>query len=209
MWVEAASVGPEAGRAAAEAEARRCQEMHAPMFELLARHDAVRLGASPADHLARVALLAGSVEGNWPAPIEAELRGLAGGDGGMVARAAEQFAAMSAWLHATEAASRAAACFERAGDTAAARRLSARAGAMAEQCAGAVSPAQLRSVEPTGLTARELAVARLAAQGLSSKEIAGQLFVSVRTVDNHLGRVYAKLGVRNRKDLAARLGAGA
>ena len=51
------------------------------------------------------------------------------------------------------------------------------------------------------LTPRELEVARLAATGLSSAAIAERLFVSVRTVDHHLGHVYLKIGVKKRQDL--------
>jgi DNA-binding CsgD family transcriptional regulator len=48
-------------------------------------------------------------------------------------------------------------------------------------------------------------VAGLAAAGVPSKEIADQLFLSARTVDNHLLRVYQKLGVGGRTELAAAL----
>ncbi len=53
------------------------------------------------------------------------------------------------------------------------------------------------------LTAREAEIAALVAQGASRQEIADQLVVSVRTIDSHLRRVYRKLGVRGRDDLAA------
>ena len=45
-------------------------------------------------------------------------------------------------------------------------------------------------------------MAALARDGLSNKEIARQLFVTVHTVEVHLSRVYAKLGVRSRGQLA-------
>ena len=44
------------------------------------------------------------------------------------------------------------------------------------------------------------------AAGLSNKEVAGQLYLSVYTVQAHLTRAYAKLGVRSRAQLARRLG---
>jgi DNA-binding CsgD family transcriptional regulator len=44
-------------------------------------------------------------------------------------------------------------------------------------------------------------VANLAAQGLTSGQIARTLFLSTRTVDHHLASVYAKLGVHSRRDL--------
>ena len=51
------------------------------------------------------------------------------------------------------------------------------------------------------LTKTEERVARLAAEGLSNKEIASTLFVTVHTVEVHLSRVYAKLGIRSRSQL--------
>ena len=56
------------------------------------------------------------------------------------------------------------------------------------------------------LTAREREVIELAARGLTNREIGEQLFVSVRTVNTHLYRAYAKLGVNDRVQLAALLG---
>ncbi len=55
------------------------------------------------------------------------------------------------------------------------------------------------------LTEAEQRVAALAAEGLSNKEIANRLFVTVRTVEEHLKHVYAKLGIRSRTQLARRL----
>jgi DNA-binding CsgD family transcriptional regulator len=55
-----------------------------------------------------------------------------------------------------------------------------------------------------GLTPTEQRVADLVAEGRSNKEVAGELFVSVRTVEANLTRVYAKLGVRSRTELASR-----
>jgi len=44
-------------------------------------------------------------------------------------------------------------------------------------------------------------VARLAADGLAGRVIAGRLGLSLRTVNNHLSRAYAKLGISGRADL--------
>jgi non-specific serine/threonine protein kinase len=54
-----------------------------------------------------------------------------------------------------------------------------------------------------GLTERETEIARLVAAGKRSSEIAQQLFVSVRTVDNHLSAIYRKLGVKSRAHVVA------
>ena len=53
------------------------------------------------------------------------------------------------------------------------------------------------------LTNRERQVAELAAQGLSNREIADQLFITIKTVEFHLRQSYAKLGVKSRRDLLA------
>ena len=55
-----------------------------------------------------------------------------------------------------------------------------------------------RTSPPTGLTAREIEVLRLVAQGRSNREIAAELFIAEKTARNHVERVYAKLGVNNR-----------
>jgi DNA-binding CsgD family transcriptional regulator/tetratricopeptide (TPR) repeat protein len=56
-----------------------------------------------------------------------------------------------------------------------------------------------RSVgNPAGLSAREMEVLRLVAQGLTDAEVAEQLFLARRTVNTHLTSIYTKLGVNNR-----------
>jgi DNA-binding NarL/FixJ family response regulator len=56
-----------------------------------------------------------------------------------------------------------------------------------------------------GLTETELRVAELVAAGRTNKEVAAELFVSVRAVEANLSRVYAKLGIESRTELARRL----
>nr|WP_156212965.1 helix-turn-helix transcriptional regulator [Lentzea aerocolonigenes] len=71
-------------------------------------------------------------------------------------------------------------------------------------CQGARTPA-LALITTTQLTRREREIAVLASRGLTNKEIAASLVISVRTVDNHLSNAYAKLGIATRGELALAL----
>ena len=66
-----------------------------------------------------------------------------------------------------------------------------------------LAPAKRSSFDPSRLTAQELAVARLVAVGMSNRQVASELFVSIKTVQFHLTHIYAKLGVGSRAELAA------
>jgi DNA-binding CsgD family transcriptional regulator len=68
-----------------------------------------------------------------------------------------------------------------------------------------LAPAKRRDGDWERLTPQELCVARLAASGLSNRELAAELMVSVKTVEFHLSHAYRKLAVGSRKELASRL----
>ena len=59
------------------------------------------------------------------------------------------------------------------------------------------------------LTAQELQIAQLAADGLSNREIGQRLYLSHRTISTHLYRVFPKLGITSRAELSAALASGA
>ena len=67
---------------------------------------------------------------------------------------------------------------------------------------GAATPALSPIESREQLTGAERETALLAAAGRTNKEIAAELQLSVRTVDNRLQRVYTKLGISRRADLA-------
>ena len=61
-----------------------------------------------------------------------------------------------------------------------------------------VAAPDLKQIEKLGLSARELEVLQLMAEGLSNQEIAGHLFVSLNTIKTHTSRIFEKLDVRRR-----------
>jgi ATP/maltotriose-dependent transcriptional regulator MalT len=62
------------------------------------------------------------------------------------------------------------------------------------------------SAATLGLTPTELAVASLVAAGRSNRQAAAELYISIKGIEFHLRNIFAKLGIRSRKDLADRLG---
>jgi DNA-binding CsgD family transcriptional regulator len=115
--------------------------------------------------------------------------------------AGETWEALGCLLFAAEAFTSAAGAARRQNGEREAVNLQNRANQLIAQCEGAATPL-LQFAEAGGqLTQREKEIAGLAAQGLSSVEIAKRLFLSPRTVNNHLHAAYAKLGVRSRTEL--------
>ncbi|GIJ71903.1 helix-turn-helix transcriptional regulator [Virgisporangium ochraceum] len=169
--------------------------------ELLAQLDLVRLGAA-GDVARRVQWLAAYSDNALAETVTWYADAMARRDGPALLGAMERFQRLGMTLYAAEAAA-AAVSLLRAVRSAAAGGAAEELAALLAACAGARTPA-LRVKQPA-LTNREREIALLAADGVASKEIAEQLFLSSRTVDNHLMRVYAKLGVSGRSELATAL----
>jgi DNA-binding CsgD family transcriptional regulator len=123
----------------------------------------------------------------------------------LAAAAADCFEAIGANLFAAEAASLLADLASDAGLRRVKTDAEARAARLLELCEGALTPSVTGANGSARLTDREFEVAQLAARGLTSRKIAEDLYLSVRTVDNHLQQVYVKLGIKRRSELAARL----
>lgn len=68
-----------------------------------------------------------------------------------------------------------------------------------------LSPAKRHDVDPRQLTAQELAVARLVGAGMSNREVAAALFISIKTVQFHLTHIYTKLRLSSRAELTGHL----
>jgi len=166
----------------------------------IAWHDVARLGRPEAatEPLGR---LTARLDGGLVAAFAAHARALVAGDGAELDRAGAAFQSMGAYLLAAEANSEAAAAYRERGAGGTAAAATWRAGALADCCEGAHTPALLRTGTDHPLTPREWEVATLAARGLSNRQVATRLFVSLRTVENHLHRVFSKLGIASRREL--------
>jgi DNA-binding CsgD family transcriptional regulator len=171
-------------------------------------HDAVRLGEPG---LVTNALAEAAATTSGAALLETMARhagAAAARDAFVLAEVAQTFADQGAWLLASEAQAGHAALLAESPATAGGQAVAWSAAlsmAWESRCQGARTPLLLAR-PPVGLSDRQLEIAGDAARGASSAEIGRQHVISIRTVDNHLGKVYRALGLSGRDELAARLG---
>ncbi len=118
---------------------------------------------------------------------------------------AQRFATASSPARAADAYAQVAELHAAREHTVAATRAAAIAQVHAATCTGVSTPAVARIIG-LGLSPRELELTRLAAAGRSNRDIADELTLSLRTVENHLSRAYRKLEVSGRADLRTVLG---
>jgi ATP/maltotriose-dependent transcriptional regulator MalT len=167
-------------------------------------HDAVRLGADDAA-ARRLIALAEACDSALVSSRAAHATALRAADAAGLVAAADAFEVLGAGLLAAEASAAAADVRRRQHESRQAAVLDLRTNDLMARCEDATTPALARTPTLVPLTDREREIALLAAAGHASKVIAERLYVSVRTVDNHLGRIYDKLGVSSRAELAAAL----
>jgi DNA-binding CsgD family transcriptional regulator len=202
-WVAAA----EGSASEAVAQSRQAAELAAaqeqPAVEVFALHTAVCFGdRTVADRLAQ---LATQVDGPRAPAAAAHAAALAADDGTALHAASVALEEIGALLLAADAAAQAAAAHTRRERRGSARAAATRAHRLAQACEGARTPALAALAAPLPLTRREREIVALAAGGLSNRQIADRLVVSVRTIEGHLYRACAKLGTSDRTELAALL----
>ena len=173
-------------------------------LEAEALHHATRFGDRTT--AARLAELADLVHGNLAALYARHAAAVAGTDAAALDAVSTEFERAGLLLSAADAAAQAAALHDGAGD----RRRTSESGAtalrLAEACGGATTPAIRTAARPLPLTPREREIAELVSAGLSNREVAEQLTLSVRTVEGHVYRACFKLDVADRDELAKVVG---
>ncbi len=198
-WAAAAEGGIGEAVALARQAAEVAMSQHQPAVEVLALHTAVCFGdRTVADRLAQ---LATQVDGPRAPVAAAHAAALAADDGAALHAASVQLEQMGALLLAADAAAQAATAYTRHHRRGSAHAAHARAHRLAQACEGARTPALATLAAPLPLTHREREIVTLAASGLSNRQIAQRLVVSVRTVENHLYHACTKLGASGRAEL--------
>lgn len=164
-------------------------------------HDLVRLGRP--EHLDALVALAGRMEGPLVDGYRGHGEALVRRDAGELARVSIRYEEIGAVLLAAEASADACAALERQGDGRAAAQAAHRVANLLARCEGGRTPGLVGTpISRSALSGRQLEIATLAASGMSNKEIADKLVLSVRTVENKLHTAYQRLGVSGRSELA-------
>ena len=199
-WEVVAAGDPERARLLLRDAADKARSRGAVLDEAAALHDLVRLGRARevAERLGRLAEVG---QGAFLRILADNAAAHARGDPSALGDAAERFAVAGFNLRAAESAMAASEASARAHAQRSAARWARRATELAARCEAPATVELHGRAGPVPLTNREREIAQLAADGLPSRVIAERLYVSVRTVDNHLGRIYTKLGVAGRSDL--------
>ncbi|TCO54724.1 LuxR C-terminal-related transcriptional regulator [Actinocrispum wychmicini] len=196
-WVAAAAGEPTVAAEIALRGAELARETELPYLEASLLYDAVRHGHVNQVHQ-RIIELAREVESELVLAYATAATARAHNDGSGLDAAAAVFEELDAPLPAVECLRMAGAAYRAAGQSRRANATTERARLVAARN----GLTGVRTEDPTlSLTQREREIALLAARPSTSKEIAGHLQLSVRTVNNHLARVYAKLGVSGRTEL--------
>ena len=212
-WLAAAEGTVTPAIAKAHMAAAEAAESKQYAMEADALHTAARFGDKTVGE--RLGELAGDLDGKLIEVHAQHAQAVAADDGVALDAAAAEYERLGALLSAADAAAQAASAHERAegrgADSAGIRsrraflESAATANRLAAACGGAVTPTLRAAAQPLPLTVREREIANLVAAGLSNKEIAERLTVSVRTVEGHLYRACTKLDVPDREALAALL----
>lgn len=199
-WVAVAKGQFEHGISLSLAAAKRARRDHQSGWELLALHQAVRFGDRSRAYR-RLRELGGTVDGLLADLMIGHGIALASHDGNRLDAIAGRFNDSGYVLLAAETAAQSAQAHRRVGQARLAATATRCASDWASFCEDAKTPALALLDEPQLLTRREHEIARLVATGLTNRQVAEHLVISVRTVDNIVHHVYQKLSISRRQEL--------
>jgi DNA-binding CsgD family transcriptional regulator len=200
-WLTAARGGERTAAEAARRAAQAARRAGQYALEAEALHHAARFGdRTAAEPLAAVVP---RVDGAVAALYLRHATAVAEADAQALDAVSADFENAGLLLSAADAAAQAAPLHDQAGQRRRSAESAARATQLAELCGGAITPAIRSAARPLPLSAREREIAAMIAEGLSNREIADKLLVSVRTVEGHIYRACIKVDVSDRDDLAA------
>ncbi|NDK89168.1 helix-turn-helix transcriptional regulator [Gordonia desulfuricans] len=200
-WQAAAAGVVSKGIELSHVAARAAAETGQLAIEAEALHSAARFGDTTG--APRLAELAEVIDGPLAGIYARHAAALADGDGVELDVCAAELEELGFKLSAADIAAQASTIHDAAGKRSATVASSSMANRLAAACGGLRTPALLEAAQPLPLTSREREIANLVASGLSNKQIAERLTVSVRTVEGHIYRACAKLDVTDRDGIAA------
>lgn len=199
-WSAAAEGRVAAARDSLVAAAARARVANHLASEAMLLTEAARLGGAR-EVLAAIDLNAGRSGSRLAAARQSFVHALASEEPQVLIASGDELRELGAAALAAEAYTAASSSLHASGRIREATSAAHLAAAVRASCQGLSTPLLGGAAPTQSLTVREREVARLAARGTTSKDIAAHLFLSPRTVDNHLQRVYQKLGVSSRQEL--------
>jgi DNA-binding CsgD family transcriptional regulator len=204
-WLEACRGDLAAARARIRDVIERARHDEVFLVELGALSDLVRLGR-PDEAVDRLQELADQIDGALAQAHAGRALASVRRDVGMLDDVVDRYERIDVLGHAAEVAAELAELHRARAENRLATAAQQRSAALAARAGGLHTPVLARGTGVEPLTPREREVALLAAVGHSSRDIGERLHLSTRTVDTHLARVYRKLGITSRTELAPALG---
>ncbi|HEY2173512.1 MAG TPA: LuxR C-terminal-related transcriptional regulator [Mycobacteriales bacterium] len=205
-WAAAASGSIREGIERCRAGAERCRRYGTYAAEVQMRQTSVRLGDR--EQVGRLAELDRILHSPRSRLAAAHAAALSASDAAHLLDVSARLRDAGMGLEAADAAGQAASTARAGQRLVVAAQAEERAQTLAAACEGARTPAVQDARATVALSAREREVAVLAGEGLTNRQIAERLHVSVRTVESHVYRACSRLGLTDRTELVAIAGTG-